>query len=37
MAAFANNRGGIIIFGVKDNPRIPIGIRKEKFDNILII
>lgn len=34
MAAFANNRGGIIIFGVKDNPRIPIGIRKEKFDNI---
>lgn len=34
MAAFANNRGGIIIFGVKDNPRIPVGVRKEKFDNI---
>lgn len=34
MAAFANNKGGIIIFGVKDNPRIPIGIQKEKFDNI---
>ncbi|MDL1971311.1 MAG: putative DNA binding domain-containing protein [Candidatus Desulfofervidaceae bacterium] len=34
MAAFANNRGGYIIFGVKDSPRKLIGINKEKFDNI---
>jgi len=34
MAAFANNRGGIIIFGVKDNPRIPIGIRKETLPSL---
>jgi len=25
-AGFANNRGGILIFGVKDKPRIPIGL-----------
>jgi len=25
-AAFANNRGGYLIFGVKDSPRIPIGL-----------
>ena len=34
MAAFANNKGGIIIFGVRDRPRLPIGITKDKFDNI---
>src|SRR5262245_51164384 len=25
-AAFANNRGGYLIFGVQDSPRIPIGL-----------
>lgn len=30
-AAFANNRGGYIIFGVKDSPRIPIGLSKSSF------
>jgi predicted HTH transcriptional regulator len=26
-AAFANNRGGYLIFGVKDSPRIPEGLK----------
>jgi len=26
MAAFANNRGGYILFGIKDSPRIPQGV-----------
>src|SRR5262245_27248850 len=25
-AAFANNRGGYLVFGVKDSPRIPVGL-----------
>lgn len=29
MAAFANNRGGVIIFGIKDNPRTIVGISDE--------
>lgn len=29
MAAFANNRGGVIIFGIKDNPRTVVGIYDE--------
>lgn len=29
----ANNRGGKIIFGIKDSPRIPIGLKNEKFQN----
>ncbi len=32
MAAFANNRGGYIIFGVKDNPREIIGVT-HNFEN----
>lgn len=34
MAAFANNRGGYIIFGVKDNPREPAGIKSKNFENL---
>ena len=33
MAAFANNRGGYIIFGVTDNPRRVIGIKINNFEN----
>lgn len=25
-AAFSNNRGGFLIFGVQDSPRVPIGL-----------
>jgi predicted HTH transcriptional regulator len=31
MAAFANNKGGIIVFGVTDHPRRPIGLQNDKF------
>ena len=35
MAAFANKDGGIIIFGVKDSPREPIGLKNpQKFNEI---
>lgn len=34
LAAYANNNGGYIIFGIGDSPRLPIGISKEKFDNL---
>ena len=36
-AAFSNNRGGYLIFGVKDSPRVLIGLSekaKEQFDKI---
>lgn len=36
-AAFANNRGGYLIFGVKDAPRVPIGMTEksiEQFEKI---
>ena len=36
-AAFANNRGGFLIFGVMDSPRIPLGLNKsslEQFNKI---
>lgn len=36
-AAFANNRGGYLIFGVKDSPRVLIGLSekaKEQFDKV---
>ncbi|MBT8358483.1 MAG: ATP-binding protein [Deltaproteobacteria bacterium] len=31
-AAFANNRGGYLIFGVQDSPRIPIGLTETSLD-----
>lgn len=34
LAAFANFRGGFIVFGVADSPRDLIGIDGERFDNI---
>lgn len=34
MAAYANNRGGYIIFGVKDNPRDVIGLKNSNFENL---
>lgn len=36
-AAFSNNKGGLLIFGVKNVPRIPIGLNrnsKERFEKI---
>mgnify|MGYP002627971886 CR=1 FL=1 len=32
MAAFANRDGGYIIYGVKNNPRIVVGMRDNIFD-----
>ena len=34
MAAYANNRGGYIIFGVKDNPRQIVGLKNNNFENL---
>lgn len=33
MAAFTNNHGGYIIFGIKDNPRVVVGVN-HAFDNL---
>lgn len=33
-ASFANSLGGIIIFGIKDSPREPIGMTNENFEKI---
>ncbi|MBX3424036.1 MAG: ATP-binding protein [Pirellulales bacterium] len=36
-AAFANNRGGVLIFGVKDKPRVPLGLSDsalEQFEKV---
>jgi predicted HTH transcriptional regulator len=33
MAAFANSRGGYIVFGVTDKPRTAKGLQSEKFEN----
>ena len=34
MAAYSNNRGGYIIFGVKDNPRTIVGLKNDNFENM---
>ena len=34
MAAFANNKGGYLVFGVRDKPREIIGVDSKKFDSI---
>lgn len=34
MAAFSNNSGGYIIFGIKDSPRSIIGLQNSNFENI---
>lgn len=34
MAAFSNNRGGYLIFGVADKPRIVVGVPGDNFDNL---
>ena len=34
MVGMANNRGGKIIFGIQDSPRIPKGLLNDKFDNL---
>jgi len=34
MAAFANTRGGYIVFGITDSPRIIAGLNNDSFDNI---
>lgn len=31
-AAFANNRGGYLVYGVKDSPRIPHGLNEKSID-----
>lgn len=34
MAAFANKKGGYIIFGVADSPRKIVGLKNDKFENL---
>ena len=34
MAAYANNSGGYIIFGIKDSPRMIIGLKNDNFENL---
>lgn len=34
MAAYANNSGGYIIFGVQDSPRIIVGLKNDNFENL---
>jgi hypothetical protein len=34
MAAFANNRGGVLLFGVTNRPRLPKGMSNDKFYDI---
>lgn len=34
LSSFANNNGGIIVFGIKDKPRQTIGMRNNNFENL---
>lgn len=34
LVGMSNNRGGRIVFGIKDSPRIPLGLSNDKFDNL---
>jgi predicted HTH transcriptional regulator len=34
MAAFANNKGGFIVFGIKDKPRDLVGLRSNNFEEV---
>jgi len=34
IAAFSNNQGGLILFGISDSPRKPIGMSNDQFDSI---
>lgn len=34
MAAFANNRGGYIVFGIKDKPRDLVGLQNDNFETM---
>ncbi len=34
MVGMANNRGGQIIFGIKDSPRLPLGLTNDKFATV---
>lgn len=34
LVGMANNRGGQIIFGVQDQPRIPVGLSNDKFEKL---
>ena len=34
VAAYSNNRGGYIIYGVKDNPRTLVGLKNDNFENM---
>jgi len=34
LAAFANNEGGYLVYGVKDMPREPIGMSNDQFDSL---
>ena len=33
IAGFANNKGGMILYGIKDKPKIPIGLQNSKFND----
>lgn len=33
LAAFTNNRGGYIVFGIGNNPRLLIGLKSDNFEN----
>lgn len=34
MAAYSNNRGGYIVFGITDKPRTIKGLQNDNFDNM---